>query len=490
MKSTVAIGTLGVAIGLGLGFGLRGMLPTGSNPSTLAAGGTPTSNAAAAPTLADGGATDAGAGLTAARPGGPPVETQPASSTRVAASAAQPDAGDDSVVAELDASGEAMLDELRTLLASGRLEAHFGSGEGSLRGFLFSRYLELGDPDSAWLLLETHGGTYKDWSRLGGAFQSAGRNADAVAALSAAIDQMREDSEDRSVANRMQREIPSLIGRIARLDPHRAAQLAEEHFDALEGGAANDLALARHLLAAERSAEAEALIGPLLDHPIDRVEALKLLAQVDPEEAERRLSEIFELEQDPAVGAQLTSLLIGQGRTDEAISLLDQLIESGGPSATGVLGEVFDSLPQELVEEHMDRWIDGADLAQIDDNSVGLLSNAMELYVESGRPERAVDLQVRLLDALADGQNMLGWLPHLDREAARHNAVRLEPALRNAERGAGNNDEIWGDLADQYWVIGRPEDARRCWERARAIDPGDGEWTGKLRSVHDGNDPL
>ena len=42
---------------------------------------------------------------------------------------------------------------------------------------------------------------------------------------------------------------------------------------------------------------------------------------------------------------------------------------------------------------------------------------------------------------------------------------------------ADQDDEVWGDLADEYWRAGEHELAKQAWQRAHGMDPGDGEWT-------------
>jgi tetratricopeptide (TPR) repeat protein len=42
------------------------------------------------------------------------------------------------------------------------------------------------------------------------------------------------------------------------------------------------------------------------------------------------------------------------------------------------------------------------------------------------------------------------------------------------------DDEIWGDLADQYVMLGRIEEAKQAYRRAMRLDPEDSEWRGAL----------
>jgi Flp pilus assembly protein TadD len=52
------------------------------------------------------------------------------------------------------------------------------------------------------------------------------------------------------------------------------------------------------------------------------------------------------------------------------------------------------------------------------------------------------------------------------------------------------DDEVLGDLADLNWRDGRTEQALELWRRARSLDPGDSEWSNKLRAVALGKEPL
>lgn len=72
----------------------------------------------------------------------------------------------------------------------------------------------------------------------------------------------------------------------------------------------------------------------------------------------------------------------------------------------------------------------------------------------------------------------------------------LEVQARRADVGAGRasklerramkslqDDEIWGDLGDEYLAAGRTEDAQAAFEYAASIDPSDGEWQRKLAEM-------
>ncbi|QDU67173.1 tetratricopeptide repeat protein [Engelhardtia mirabilis] len=482
-QSTLVAAVAGV---VGLALGWIGNAALGSDVAVASEeSGDSVTRAAAAPGSHADEAPGADSDLVAAQSAARPQAPVPNARTAVAPSA---DGSPVSIPTGGDEEG-ALYDKLTALLTSGRLEAYFAESDASAKSFLFTQYLNMGDLDAAHEVLEAFGGLSGEWNRLAAKFQGSGRTAEAVAAWTRSFDILMGDGNGDQPNSRWQRrEIPGIIQNIAGIDPAAAAVLAEQFFSGEEVG--DGLQLARHLITAGREAEARALLAPMLEHPIDRVEALRVLADLDPDAAEAILADAWANEADPVLGAQLASLLIQEGRPEEAIEMVDELLATDAPGVHGMLQQVIEGLPIEQVALRMDDWIDRANLSLADDSSIELLSSAIDLYTEAGRPERAAGLHVRLLDAIGEGNAQMGWLPQLDRETALANAGILEPALHNAERGARSNDEVWGDLADHYWMIGRQEDARRCWERARAIDPGDGEWSGKLRAIHDGTDPL
>ena len=67
--------------------------------------------------------------------------------------------------------------------------------------------------------------------------------------------------------------------------------------------------------------------------------------------------------------------------------------------------------------------------------------------------------------------------------------LRLGPEVAESAR-TSRDDELLGDIADAYWQAGMRDQAIRLWQAAQDFDPGDGEWTGKLRASRSGEDPF
>lgn len=49
---------------------------------------------------------------------------------------------------------------------------------------------------------------------------------------------------------------------------------------------------------------------------------------------------------------------------------------------------------------------------------------------------------------------------------------------------------LWDRIGDAYWREARREEARRAWQRARDLKPGNSRIEGKLTAVDTGRDPL
>ena len=49
---------------------------------------------------------------------------------------------------------------------------------------------------------------------------------------------------------------------------------------------------------------------------------------------------------------------------------------------------------------------------------------------------------------------------------------------------------VWDRIGDAYWREARPEAARRAWERARRLKPGNSQVRDKLTAINTGRDPL
>ncbi len=50
--------------------------------------------------------------------------------------------------------------------------------------------------------------------------------------------------------------------------------------------------------------------------------------------------------------------------------------------------------------------------------------------------------------------------------------------------------QLWDRIGDAYWREARRDDARRAWERARDLRPGNPRIKSKLTAIDSGRDPL
>lgn len=96
-----------------------------------------------------------------------------------------------------------------------------------------------------------------------------------------------------------------------------------------------------------------------------------------------------------------------------------------------------------------------------------------------GAAARPVQAQQAYAQALAiDPEHALAQERSVE---STNGASRLERrAMRNPM-----DDEIWGDLGDQYMVLGRIEEAKQAYRRAMRLDPEDSEWRGALGGLGD-----
>jgi tetratricopeptide (TPR) repeat protein len=417
-------------------------------------------------------------------------EAQPSARTPVGA-AGEAASGTSTVRSERQV---ALREELTRLLRSGRVEAHLDTDPGTLRRFLLQRYLALAEYDAAVQLLERSGGTSGDWWRLYESLDEARDGERARLALERGLETFVAGDPGESVVPRSggRNDLDRMLQRLGRVDPAALSRWVQRLDREAPGSVpADELTRARYLLLAGRSGEAEALVSPLLQHPLGRAQVLELLGQGDPAVSESVLRTILaQGGADPSLTVALGQNLVRQGRAEEVPALVERLLLEGqDPRRLTTLDSLLEELPEELIAERLDGWLEHPDLARIDAHSIGVVTRAVEIYGAVGRPQQALELQLRLLEGIAQRRVTAQELPLFDEETVRRNGDRLLPALRSAEAGAGGNDELWGDLADHYWLLGRPDDARRCWEQAYALDPDDSEWLGALSSLQLGEEP-
>jgi tetratricopeptide (TPR) repeat protein len=208
------------------------------------------------------------------------------------------------------------------------------------------------------------------------------------------------------------------------------------------------LEIARLLENSGRTAEARGQLDTLLRLNPRNTDALQFLANLDPTSAERLVRDLIASEDhDNNWQGFLFQLVIDQGRTDDALALLDH------DRARGVA---------------------------VESGSYGMLA---QKYLELQKNDAAIDMWSRAFDAEeGDPDN---WTAALQEYAPEKLLTMLE-----ARTAQGANDEFWGALGDSYWRAGRRAEALNAWREAARLDPEDGEWSSKLAAVAAGLDPL
>lgn len=228
-----------------------------------------------------------------------------------------------------------------------------------------------------------------------------------------------------------------------------------------------------YLMQAERRAEAGALLAEMQHVDPENLETLGRLAEVDPAAAEPLLRQRLAAEDDPNVRRMLVNALQQQGRLDEALAAVGASIPS---DATPLEREHFLAQHSELIQQ-----LDGATLLGWlggPPRTAEVAQPVMTQHVARGDHDAALGVYAGVLQNVADnGDDEVWWLPPVPSELIASRGAEVERAVRNIESSAElGNDEVLGDLADVYMQLGRHEDALRLYERARRIDPEDGEW--------------
>lgn len=356
---------------------------------------------------------------------------------------------------------EELLAMLSEFLASGALEARYANDPHGLANFLFWQYLEADDPWLAWQVLQTHDLGDENFGAVGRELRDQGNLA---AATQAWLEALRRDPTDGE-----------WIGYLTEHDPNGALAILEEVI-LNDPGMEQNLrgSMVRMLLASGQTDEAMRRVDLMFNEEYVTPEAWDLLAQVNPEEAERRLRQ--EVGNDPhgEVRMRLARVLQSQGKSEELAELLEGVLTDvpGSWEALNMLSQVDSEASLAILQR---RVAAGNDEAHV----LGMMGDQLN---QLGRTGEAVDAWMQAFEQ--DPQNTT-WSYRL----LQHSPDQFFPLYEQRTQEI-NYDEMWGDLADAYWSAGRHADAQRAWETARSLDPDDGEWTGKLSSLASGEDPL
>ncbi len=391
---------------------------------------------------------------------------------------------------ELEGAGEAAARgavtlSLLELLASLPQEPEFarwaaGAPE-ALREHLFSLLLAagelgraetlLGDPRQAPLV-----------ARLAGALESAARPAEAAELWRWLLDVAAADIGQSLRSGQTFLLRPSAAKPwgawrqgLGRTDPAALLEWIETHRPLAGPGAVAGLDALRAvpLIALGRVQEASDLLARLALDPTQSHTAYSQLVSMDPARAETFLHEELALDaDDPTTQVRLANLLLEQERGDELRGLLTSWAETNPLALPMVLEELGHELPLEQLEALVA-------LPALEGRGASVL---FERYADEERWEDAARAYEALV-ANMEGGNVPGYLALppaalIERDPAA--AFRWAQRLGRLEHA---NDEVWGDIGDLLLQLGDEAGAQRAWERARAIDPADGEWTSKLANL-------
>ena len=180
---------------------------------------------------------------------------------------------------------------------------------------------------------------------------------------------------------------------------------------------------------------------------------------------------------------QLLSLMIGQGRTEEALELLEGALENDADNIADLLGSALREMPAEVIAEHLDDWI-----ARANSNDPVLWNTVAQHLLSAGDLAGATEHFTQGWERSVNAN--ANYLNSLPAELLEHDPGAVLQTLDRLRDVAGDRDEVWGDIADHYWRLGQTELARDAWARASEIDPSDGEWSGKLSKYDQGVNPV
>lgn len=110
-----------------------------------------------------------------------------------------------------------------------------------------------------------------------------------------------------------------------------------------------------------------------------------------------------------------------------------------------------------------------------------LIGDLADLYAAQGERERALELYRQALGLDPDDGEWLQKTSTLSGES------RLE-LLEGLVAQHPNDDEVWGDLGDQYAAAERSAEALEAYRRALEIDPADSEWIQKVQEFSAGEE--
>lgn len=319
----------------------------------------------------------------------------------------------------------ALAHEFVSAAGAGLFTERYQNEPGTLAWMLMDAYQSVKDPSSALQLLQRYPQffSYEQALALANQFAELEQPGPRADALAWGLENAPWDG--------------TLSSQLVELDPARAISILEaKASEAEEEGAGPVKAqLAAALAAGGEPAKALAVLDGLLREGKVQSVDLELLLELDPDRAERALDAVraaIARGEDSNTLRRMLTRLDPEAGLQHLRTLADQ--QTGDPSALVQLGR---------------------------------------LHLERGDAVASSDAFARAVQQNPGDTPWSRMLEKNDRE-------RLISEFESALTGRPQDDELWGDLGDVYARGGRLAEALQCYQQANQIDPGDGEWTGKI----------
>ncbi len=310
--------------------------------------------------------------------------------------------------------------------------------------------------DLAQSAAQEHPESAKAWRRLAEAKLDGGDQAGAFEAFSRAAELGGNDQDE-------------LFRSMIRIDPEAALpairQLARPDDE-------DSLGMFGHALVANGLVD-EAYETYLRAHALDPddVTWLRCLVEIDPGRATVLLRETISSYtgsgQDEIVGARANALML-LGRNADAYEEYSAALSLDDDDWEWMEG-IAASDPRRaapLLEKRLEGSPDSR-------NIKGALGDA---YAALGRDREAAALYRDVLDSSSSEKR---WKISLAQVAPEEGLGILKADIRNAP----DDGATWGALGDAYRKLGRPDEARKAYRKATAIDPSDWRWHTRLKAL-------
>jgi tetratricopeptide (TPR) repeat protein len=392
--------------------------------------------------------------------------------------------GAGSVPAASDATpaGSALRDELLALIASGRLEAKLAENPDALLDLLVRLEVQLGQPAQALALLEGQANvSLGTWEQLYSLCAATHPDIASIA-MRRAFHQHLATLDAGGLPATFEHPASHHLECLLNVDPSAALEM-------LALLRARSLVSTPELLTFEARAlarngqtdRARDVLLALMEDPEQYWTGLSTLVALDPTTAEQMLREnVGHAEWGNYANQQLLTLLTGQGRRLEAMELFESAL-AGGKADSGLWWQMIQSLDAATLDAELDRWLA---LGPVDMDVQQTLANH---FANIGATKRSLECFADLWEqSLAGG----GWLPQIPIGVVKAHPADALALLDSAASKLPENDEMWGDVADMYWMAGENDLAVAAWKHAQQLDPNDGEWTNKLDQAANGGSPI